>query len=387
MNRERTSPAEQPLLETGFRFSEPAAVMRYALGLAARGEGSVEPNPQVGAVLVDSELRLVGQGWHQKFGGPHAEVNAIADARAIQPEQTLYVTLEPCCHTGKTPPCTDAILKAGIKRVVVAQQDPFPEVAGKGIERLRAAGVTVEVGLLEAVAREQSAPFRTLIEQKRPYVHAKWAMTWDGKIASRTGSSQWISNTDSRRVVHELRGRMDGILVGVGTVRADDPLLTARPAGPRTAARIILDPRGTLSLESQLLTTIDQAPVLCVVSEASKQEKVAALQDAGVEVVSEPCVAEGRLDLRKLMGLLAERRMTNLLVEGGGVTLGHFFDEGLMDEAHVFVGPKLVGGEGAGTPIGGQGLARMEEAWPLDVLQTEVLAGDVYLRGRVKRSS
>ncbi|MFO1023291.1 MAG: bifunctional diaminohydroxyphosphoribosylaminopyrimidine deaminase/5-amino-6-(5-phosphoribosylamino)uracil reductase RibD [Planctomycetales bacterium] len=386
MNPGRTSPAAEPLLETGHRFSEPAAVMRYALQLAARGEGDVEPNPMVGAVIVDSQLRLVGQGWHEKFGGPHAEVNAFASAREIQPEQTLYVTLEPCCHTGKTPPCTEAILKAGIRHVVVAQQDPFPEVAGKGIERLRAAGVTVEVGLLQAEARELNAPFRALIEQKRPYVHAKWAMTWDGKISSRTGSSQWISNTDSRRVVHQLRGRMDGILVGVGTVRADDPLLTARPAGPRTAVRIVLDPRATLPLESQLLTTIEQAPVLCVVGETAKKEKIAALQDAGVEVVTLPFAGEGRLDLRKLMGLLAERRMTNLLVEGGGVTLGHVFDEGLIDEAHVFLGPKLIGGEGAGTPIGGKGLPQMEQAFPLEVLQTEVLAGDVYLRGRVKRS-
>src|SRR5215217_9762955 len=208
--------------------------MRHALALAEKGRGFVEPNPMVGAVLLDSAGQLAGEGWHQKFGGPHAEVFALAEAGDRARGGTLVVTLEPCCHHGKTPPCTDAVLKAGIARVVAAMADPFPKVAGGGLAILRGAGVDVSVGLCEVEAVALNAPYLKLLRTGRPWVHAKWAMTLDGKIATRTGDSKWISGEESRRRVHELRGRMDAIVVGRGTVVADDPLLTARPAGPRT---------------------------------------------------------------------------------------------------------------------------------------------------------
>src|SRR5436305_1406899 len=205
--------------------------MRRALELAERGRGFVEPNPLVGAVVV-RDGSVVGEGWHRRYGEAHAEVNALAQAGEAARGATLYVTLEPCCHVGKTPPCTDAVLAAGISRVVAAMADPFPKVAGGGIARLRAAGVAVAVGLGESEARRLNAPYLKLLATGRPYVHAKWAMTLDGKIATRTGDSRWISNEASRRVVHAMRGRMDAILVGIGTALVDDPSLTAPPPRP-----------------------------------------------------------------------------------------------------------------------------------------------------------
>ncbi len=209
--------------------------MRHALALAARGRGFVEPNPMVGAVVLDSAGKLVGEGWHQKFGGPHAEIHALEAAGEKARGGTLVVTLEPCCHHGKTPPCTDAILKAGIRRVVAAMTDPFPKVAGGGLKLLRDAGLEVHIGLCEPEAKRLNEPYLKLLRTGRPWVHAKWAMTLDGKIATRTGDSKWISGEESRRRVHELRGKVDAIIVGRGTVIADDPLLTARPARPARA--------------------------------------------------------------------------------------------------------------------------------------------------------
>jgi diaminohydroxyphosphoribosylaminopyrimidine deaminase / 5-amino-6-(5-phosphoribosylamino)uracil reductase len=227
--------------------------MRLALDLAEKGRGWVEPNPLVGAVIVRDQ-QPVGQGWHRRYGEAHAEVNALAEAGELARGATLYVTLEPCCHHGKTPPCTDAVLRAGIRRVVAAMPDPFPQVAGQGAARLQAAGVEVALGLCEAEARRLNAPYLKLLATGRPYVHAKWAMTLDGKIATRTGDSKWISNQASRQRVHALRGLMDAIIAGIGTVLADDPLLTARPPGPRTAVRVVLDSRGRLPATGQLGT-------------------------------------------------------------------------------------------------------------------------------------
>ncbi len=251
--------------------------MRKAVELAERGRGHVEPNPLVGAIIV-RDGRAVGEGWHQQYGQAHAEVNALAAAGDAAHGATLYVTLEPCCHHGKTPPCTDAVLHAGIARVVAALADPFPLVAGQGAARLRSAGVAVEFGVCADLARRQNAPYLKLLAAGRPYIHAKWAMTLDGKIATRTGDSQWISSDASRRVVHELRGRMDGILVGIGTALADDPLLTARPPGPRTATRVILDAQARLPLDCRLVRTAREVPTLIATTPAAPAETVAALR-------------------------------------------------------------------------------------------------------------
>jgi diaminohydroxyphosphoribosylaminopyrimidine deaminase/5-amino-6-(5-phosphoribosylamino)uracil reductase len=362
------------------RFDSLADAMRQALVLASRGLGRVEPNPAVGAVIVDEGLRPLGEGWHQQFGGPHAEVHAIAAAGRQARGATLVVTLEPCAHHGKTPPCVDAVLAAGLRRVVIGTRDPALHGAGRGIERLRKAGVEVEVGLLEPECRRLIAPFTTLMTRSRPYVHAKWAMTLDGRIASRTGHSRWISNERSRAIVHELRGRMDAILVGVGTVLADDPQLTARPPGPRTAVRIVLDSRGRTPLDCRLTRDTDRWPTLIATTEAAPVDWQASLRRRGVEVFVTPHRTAGeRVDLPALLLELGRRGMTNLLVEGGSEVLGAFFDADLVEECHVFIAPKLVGGREALAVMGGRGLE--EIPGPLHQPEYRVVDGDLYVHG------
>ena len=356
--------------------------MRRALELAQRGIGFVEPNPAVGAVIVSDDGRVVGEGWHERFGGPHAEVKALAAAGEAARGATLFVTLEPCCHFGKTPPCTRAVIAAGIRRVVVAAGDPAAHVNGGGIAELRAAGVDVEVGMMADDARRLIAPFAKLMTTGFPWVHAKWAMTLDGKIASKTGSSRWITNEASRAVVHQLRGRMDAIIVGIGTVLADDPLLTARPPGPRTPMRIVFDSTARTPLESQLVRTARDVPTMVVVTPHAPQDRCAALRAAGVQVLATFEDSTGHSDLAAMLYALGHLRLTNVLVEGGGQVLGYCFDVGvIIDEVHTFIAPKLIGGAAAPSPIAGEGLADMTDALRLDPSTVEVLDGDIYLHG------
>ena len=361
------------------------AIMRRALQLARQGHGRVEPNPAVGAVVVDESGKTLGEGWHQEYGGPHAEVHALAVAGEAARGALLFVTLEPCCHFGKTPPCSRAVIAAGIHRVFVAMRDPAPHVDGGGIRELRNAGIEVEVGLLERDAQQLVAPFVQLITTGRPWFHAKWAMTLDGKIASRAGNSRWISNDASRAVVHQLRGRMDAILIGIGTALADDPLLTARPAGPRLAIRVVIDSEARLPLASQLVQTISQAPVLLISTPRAPKERRDALAAAGVEVLIVNPDQAGHPQLSTVAMELGRRRLTNVLIEGGGKLLGAFFDEGLIDEVHTFVAPKIVGGIGAPSPISGHGLEFIPPDSSLDEQSIEILDGDIYLNGRIRK--
>jgi diaminohydroxyphosphoribosylaminopyrimidine deaminase/5-amino-6-(5-phosphoribosylamino)uracil reductase len=353
--------------------------MRRALALAEQGRGAVEPNPLVGAVVV-RDGALVGEGFHQRYGGPHAEVGALAAAGGAARGATLYVTLEPCCHFGKTPPCTDAVLRAGVRRVVAAMADPFPAVAGRGAALLREAGVAVEVGLGEEQARRLNAPYLTLLAAGRPHVHAKWAMTLDGKIATHRGDSKWISNEASRRRAHALRGRMDAVLVGAGTALADDPLLTARPPGPRTATRVVLDSAGRLPPKSNLVRTAMQTPTLVATTARMPSATADQLRRAGCEVLVQPDEG-GKVGLPALLRELGRRRMTNLLVEGGGEVLGSFRDAGLIDEVHAFIAPRVLGGAAARTPVGGAGVAAVAQALALTDCTVEILDGDVYVHG------
>lgn len=377
------------------QFGSPEAVMRRAIELARRGEGHVEPNPMVGAVVVDDALRLIAEGWHEQFGGPHAEVHALRRAGDLARGATLFCTLEPCAHQGKTPPCTEAVLAAGVAKVVIGSHDPFPQVNGRGIARLRQAGVSVETGLLDHDVRQLNAPFRKLIQHGQPWVHAKWAMTLDGRIASRTGASQWISNALSRGRVHDLRGRMDAILVGVGTALADDPLLTARPPGPRTAMRVVLDSHARLPLDSQLVRTAREGRVLVATTEEAPSARRSSLAAEGVEVLVLPNTTRagapgrggpdgGRVDLQALLQALGARRMTNVLVEGGGGLLGALHDQRLIDEVHVFVAPRLLGGAAALSPVLGWGVDHPSVGLSLPQPVVEVLDGDVYVSGRVR---
>lgn len=369
--------------------------MRRAVKLAARGLGFVEPNPPVGAVIVDDRLNLLGEGFHERFGGPHAEIGALKQAAGRTAGATLYVTLEPCCHRGKTGPCTQAIIEHKIRKVVIGMIDPASHAAGKGITELKAAGIDVEVGLLQPDAAKLTAPFVKLTTAGTPYVHAKWAMTLDGRIASRTGASRWISNNRSRQIVHALRGRMDAILVGSGTVRTDDPLLTARPPGPRIPTRIIFDSRAALSTDSQLVRTIDEAPVMIVASVSAPRDNIRRLTDAGVEVVQVPPetgladqAGSGldRPDSQMLLRELGRRQMTNILIEGGGGLFGSFFDRRLVDELHLFIAPKIVGGMQAVSPVCGVGLAEIPEQAQIDEPVVELLDGDVYIHGPLTHS-
>lgn len=357
--------------------------MSRALLIAARGEGHVEPNPMVGCVIARSEKTL-SEGWHAKYGEAHAEAAALRSAREDVTGATMYVTLEPCSHHGKTPPCADAIVDAGIGRVVIAQEDPFPKVAGQGIARLRDAGIQVTTGLLLEEARQLNAPYLLRLEEERPWMIAKWAMTLDGKLASRTGDSQWISGESSRAIGHGLRGRVDGILIGRGTAAADDPLLTARPAGARVATRIVMDTTAQVPLASQLVQTADSVPVLIAVGHQAAKNKCQALRDAGCQVL----LCEGDVPgerLQFLLSQLVEQGMTNILVEGGGILLGSLFDRGWIDEVHAFIAPKLIGGHEATTAIGGTGFELMSSAARLRDPKIETMGDDVYVHGRVQR--
>lgn len=353
--------------------------MTRALELAERGRGFVEPNPLVGAVIV-REDQMVGEGWHERFGQNHAEVNALKQAGEAARGATLYVTLEPCCHHGKTPPCTNAVIQAGIGQVVAAMLDPFPQVASQGIARLQTAGIEVTVGICEQESRRLNAPYLKLVTRKQPYVHAKWAMTLDGKMATRTGDSKWISNDASRRRVHELRGRMDAIIAGIGTVLADDPLLTARPPGPRTATRIVLDSQGRLPVQSQLVQTASAVPVLVITSSSLPEERAEPLRNAGCEILN--LHMEGRPGLQAFLGELGQRRMTNVMIEGGAEVFGRFADGDCIDEYHVFIAPRIAGGKDARSPIGGLGVEKIADALTLSEWEIEMIEGNIYVRGR-----
>lgn len=353
--------------------------MRRALELADHGQGFVEPNPLVGCVIVRG-AEVIGEGWHRRHGGPHAEIEALAMAGSRAAGSTLYVTLEPCSHQGKTPPCAPAVINAGIRRVVAALDDPFDQVAGRGFQQLRAAGIDVIRGVCEAEARRQNAPYLKCLTTGFPWVIAKWAMTLDGKIATHTRDSRWISSEASRQIVHDLRGRVDAIIVGQGTATADNPLLTARPPGARTATRVVLDRLASLATESQLVRTSNEAPVLIVVSSDAKKKDVDRLKAAGCEIF----VCDGHDHAEQLEQLLEElgrRKMTNVLVEGGQTVLGALFDRQLVDEVHAFIAPKLVGSATAPGPIGGSGVQKMAAAWKLETPQYEQIGEDLYLHG------
>lgn len=373
------SSADDPSRETSSRDIN---FMRHAIELARRGEGSVEPNPMVGCVIVSPAGEVVGQGWHRRFGGPHAEVEALAEAGDRARGSTLYVSLEPCSHFGKTPPCADAVIAAGVSRVVAAITDPFPKVQGGGFAKLAAAGIAVESGVCEAEARQLMAPYLKLVTRSRPWIIAKWAMTLDGKIATRSGYSQWISCPQSRAIVHEIRSRVDGVMVGRRTVELDDPLLTARPPGPRTAARIVLDSRAQLSNSTQLVRTSRQVPVIVVTGPEASDRDIRRLSMAGCEVV--PILAATYFErMLELLDELARRKMTNILVEGGSKLLGSLLDARLIDEVHVFIAPKFFGGEKAPGPVGGAGVEQVAMAEMLQNLKVQTVGTDLYLSGTI----
>jgi diaminohydroxyphosphoribosylaminopyrimidine deaminase/5-amino-6-(5-phosphoribosylamino)uracil reductase len=369
--------------ESDVKFASDNEVMRHALQLARQGFGTVEPNPQVGAVIVSPQGEWIAEGYHQVFGGPHAEIHAIQNAASRTHGQDLFVTLEPCSHFGKTPPCVQAVLAAGFRRVVVGCQDPAPHVAGQGLQQLRDAGVEVLVGVCEHEATALIAPFRKHVLQQRPWLHAKWAMTLDGRVAARSGHSKWISCEQSRAVVHALRGRVEAIITGAGTLLQDDPLLTARPPGPRVPLRVLIDSHGTaLRPQCQLLRTLPDAPVLVCVAQCCTAEQQAFLEGLGVEVLRTDGV--DCVQIEQVLQELGRRRMTHVLLESGPRLMGAFFDQGLIDEVHVFVAPKIVGGDAALSPIGGLGLAQIPRDLSLSAITHRTCGSDILIEGQLR---
>lgn len=354
--------------------------MRRALEIAQYGRGSVEPNPVVGAVVLDSNGSFVSEGWHKAYGGPHAEIHALQLAGQNAMGGTLFVTLEPCCHHGKTLPCTEAIIRSGIRHVVMASRDPDFRVNGHGVATLRNAGVIVTEGVSAADARLLNGPYLKLATTGRPWVHVKWAMSLDGKIATRAGDSKWITGEKSRHKVHALRARLDAIIVGRGTVVADNPLLTARPPGTRTAARVIFAPSGELPDDCYLCATAREIPVI-IYCASSAQRKLSRWRDAGAEVV--PIGDEPLLD--HAFDDLGRRTMSHVLVEGGSKLLGAVIDAGHADEFHVFVGPSVIGGAEAPSAVAGKGVSRLMDAPRLTHVSSRVVGEDFYVHGFAPR--
>ena len=379
----------------------PPLLMARALRLAQRGRGRVEPNPLVGCVLI-RDSQIVGEGYHRRFGGKHAEANALQACRqrGLDPSGSdAYVNLEPCAHQGKTPPCADALVAARVARVHVAMVDPFPSVAGRGLARLRAAGIEVVVGTCRQEAERLNEPYIKRTTTGLPWVITKWAQTLDGAIATRTGDSRWISNEQSRRLVHRLRARVDAVVVGIGTVLSDDPQLTAR-AVPlrRVARRVVVDPKLDLPAQCQLLSTLDgrdprgpQHPLTVAVGQTVLDARPAALDtlaSRGVEFVGLPVcdTNPGRLQLRPLLEHLAtSRSATNVLVEGGSKLLGSFFRQQLVDQALVMVAPKLMGDGEALWPVQGMRRESIEEAEGFSLRSVRRVGDDVVLDYRSGR--
>jgi len=357
--------------------------MGMAIQMAKLGAGAVEPNPMVGCVLVRDGL-VVGKGYHRKFGGPHAEVEALRSLES--PEQasgvTAYVSLEPCCHYGKTPPCAQVLVDAGVSRVVVAMADPFPKVAGGGLSLLQSAGVETTVGVMQAEAEELNAPYLKLVRDGRPWVIAKWAMTMDGRIATASGQSQWITGPRARDQVHRLRARVDGIAVGMGTVLADDPMLTARvkndhfDASLPVTGRFVFCQHRLPSVESKLVRSARDVPVTLVVGPEVESEHLAELEAAGVESIFLASTESTEMVIEALQ-LLGQQRMTNLMLEGGAELLASFFAADRIDECHVYLGPKLFGGQAAKGPIAGVGIDRIGDALQFRLVSSEPFGNDL----------
>ena len=354
--------------------------MARALALAERGVGKVDPNPLVGAVLV-KDGRIIGEGAHERFGAPHAERNALAACKEDPRGAALYVTLEPCCHWGKTPPCTEAILQSGVARVVIGSDDPNPLVAGGGVKRLREGGVEVTRGVLQSACDAENEVFFHFIRTGRPFCLLKYAMTMDGKSACVSGKSQWITGETARRRVHADRNRYAAVLVGVGTVIADDPLLTCRIPDGRNPLRVVCDTRLRTPLTSQIVQTAADVPSLLATCETD-EKRALPYRAAGCEVLTLP-EKNGHVDLRALMAALGQRGVLSVVLEGGGTLAWSALEAGIVQRVQTYVAPKLFGGAGAKTPVLGAGVDAPDLAFRLSPPRVTALGDDLLLESEV----
>ena len=336
--------------------------MKRALDLARRGRGRTSPNPLVGAVVVKAG-RVVGEGYHKKAGTPHAEVHALNAAGENAKGATLYTNLEPCCHWGRTPPCTEALLQASIAEVYVAAVDPNPSVAGKGIRQLQNAGIRVHVGFCAEEAAQLNEVHRKYVQTGKPFVILKTAMSLDGKIATASGESQWITSEASRQRGHEIRDTVDAILVGSGTVVRDNPALTTRLQNRegQDATRIVLDSYGRTSTDARIFNPESSAEVIIAVTPNALPQNIRALEKVGAEVITVPA-AHGKVCFKRLMERLGEREITSVLIEGGGEINAAAIAAGVVDKVVCFIAPKLIGGRDAPGPIGGEGISSLSDA-------------------------
>jgi diaminohydroxyphosphoribosylaminopyrimidine deaminase/5-amino-6-(5-phosphoribosylamino)uracil reductase len=360
--------------------------MKRAISLAGRGRGYVAPNPMVGAVVVKDGV-ILGEGWHKAYGGPHAEVHAIEASSGDCRGADLFVSLEPCSHQGKTPPCTDLIIRSQIKRVIIGMTDPNPLVNGNGIKKLREHGIEVRSGILEEQCRKLTETFTHYILTRRPFVLFKYAMTVDGKIATVENASRWITGDKSRKLVHRLRSGMSAVMVGVDTVIYDDPLLNVRIRGyhGRMPLKVIADSTLRIPLNSRVLTN---DPQLCIIATTARadREKLIALRRAGAQVLEVP-EKEGRVDLEWLFIRLGQMDIDSVLLEGGSTLAFSALKAGLVNKVVAFIAPKILGGKSAPTPVGGQGIAEMENALNLESMSVRKAGSDLMLEGYIKPCS
>lgn len=353
--------------------------MIKALELAKKGIGYTNPNPLVGAVIV-KDSKIIGEGYHKVYGGHHAEVNAFLNATEDVKGATMYITLEPCSHYGKTPPYANTIVEKGISKVIIGLKDPNPIVAGKGIKILQDAGIEVVTGVLEEEGKKLNEIFIKYITTKLPFLIMKTAMTLDGKIATRTNASKWITGELSRKYVHELRHRVSGIMVGIGTVLADNPSLTTRLVGRKGCdpIRIIVDSRARIPLEAKVLNLESEAKTIIAVTEKANKQKLKAIEAKGAKIIETPS-KNGRVDLNLLMKKLGKSKIDSILLEGGSELNYAALEEGIVDKVHSFIAPKIIGGNTAKTPVGGQGKAYMKDAINLEHIDIHSFGEDIMV--------
>lgn len=356
--------------------------MRRVLRLAEKGQGKTSPNPMVGAVLV-KRGRVIGEAYHQKAGGPHAEILALNQAGEDARGATVYLNLEPCTHYGKTPPCAPSLIHAGIRRAVIGMEDPNPLVRGKGIESLKKAGIEVTLGILEKECQRLNEAFTKYIQTKEPFVILKVASTLDGKIATRYGHSKWISGEISRRWVHRLRNQVDGVVVGIGTILKDDPLLTCRIRGGRDPYRIILDSRLRIPEEAKVIIENPSKTILAI-TELASSERLANLEEKGVRILKFDS-EDGRVPLRLLLKKLGEMGMISILVEGGSEVNGSFLNRGLIDKILIFFSPKLMGDREAYGIFTGREIKNLDEVTLLYEIRLRRTGGDLLLEGYIQK--
>ncbi len=356
--------------------------MKRALQLARRGERWISPNPMVGAVIVKHN-RIIGEGWHRRFGGDHAEINALHGASESVEGATVYITLEPCCHHGKTPPCTESLIAVKPARVVIGMPDPNPLVCGGGIERLGKCGIPTTVGVLEARCRRLNERFIHFMQTRIPFVTLKFAQTLDGRIATAAGHSRWISSPASLRFAHALRAAHDAVVVGSGTVSMDDPQLTVRLVQGRNPVRIVVDTRLSLSPDAAVLKNQDRARTIVATTEAADRKKRAWLDKMGIETVMVESDPQQRVDLEKLLIELGRRNISSVLVEGGAAMITSVLRQRLANRIVVVIAPKIVG-KGIES-VGNLGIRIMDHAMKISVRQVTRKNGDFILDGQIKR--